>query len=61
MTPLVLILLLTDMQINLAPEKVVKRGRFGKMWCVSISNILGGVSSVLWQYGLWSFQMGVQN
>ena len=33
MTPLVLILLLTDMQINLATERVLERGTFGKMWC----------------------------
>ena len=33
MTPLLLILLLTDMQINLAPERVLERGTFGKIWC----------------------------
>mgnify|MGYP006864092370 CR=1 FL=1 len=34
MTPLVLILLLTDMQINLVPEKVLERGIVGNLGTV---------------------------
>ena len=47
MTPLVLILLLTDMQINLAPERVLERGTFGKMWCGPVELSHAPVSSVV--------------